>query len=145
MGLLDVLPVMFPSEDNDTMCRVPIVKEIEQVVMMMDPGSSPGPDGFSGAFFHTCWPIIKHDIAFAIQSFFSDPRIPYGLNLNFITLIPKIANPLKPSHFQPICMVNFFMKIISKILQERIKKNLPGVISKEQTGFIAGRNIQSNI
>lgn len=121
------------------------MQEIEQTVMMMDPGSSLGPDGFSGAFFHTCWPIIKHDIAFAIQSFFSDPRIPYGLTSSFTTLIPKIANPLKPSHFRPICMGNFFMKIIPKILQERIKKILPGVISKERTGFISGRNIQSNI
>lgn len=42
-------------------------------------------------------------------------------------------------------MGNFVFKIIPKILQERMKKILPEVIAKEQTGFIKGRNIQTNI
>lgn len=42
-------------------------------------------------------------------------------------------------------MGNFIFKIIPKIIQEIIKQILPRVISKEQTDFICGRDVHSNI
>lgn len=42
-------------------------------------------------------------------------------------------------------MGNFVFKIIPHIIQERLKKILPQVISKEQTQFICGRSIHANI
>lgn len=143
--LLASLNVMFTEERNALMSKIPLEQEIEEVVLAMNPSSSPGPDGFSGAFFHSCWAIVKHDMVKGVQSFFRDNCIPQGFNSNFTTLIPKQENPTKSSHFRPICMGNFIFKVIPKILQERIKKILPEVIAKEQTGFIEGRNIQTNI
>lgn len=46
---------------------------------------------------------------------------------------------------RPISLSNFVNEIFSRISHERIKKVLPEIISKEQSGFIQGRNIAENI
>jgi hypothetical protein len=47
--------------------------------------------------------------------------------------------------FRPIAMANFKFKIISKVLADRLATIMPNLISKEQRGFVAGRNIRDCI
>ncbi|XP_071718293.1 uncharacterized protein [Rutidosis leptorrhynchoides] len=62
-------------------------------------------------------------------------------NSSFITLVPKIANPVSLNEYRPISLIGSFYKIIAKILFNRIKKVVPNLISFEQSAFIKGRNI----
>ncbi|KAL9686412.1 hypothetical protein QQ045_023870 [Rhodiola kirilowii] len=43
-----------------------------------------------------------------------------------------------------VCAI-FFHKILSRILNSRISKFLPSIISNEQAGFVKGRRIHENI
>jgi hypothetical protein len=36
-------------------------------VMATAPEKAPGPDGFIGAFFKSCWEIVKQELVAAIQ------------------------------------------------------------------------------
>ncbi|XP_057779785.1 uncharacterized protein LOC130998359 [Salvia miltiorrhiza] len=57
------------ERQNFELVRLPQECEIKATVFSMDANSAPGPDGFSGHFFHTCWDIIKDDIVGAVQAF----------------------------------------------------------------------------
>lgn len=60
-------------------------------------------------------------------------------------LIPKNPNADTIDQYRPIALANFKFKIITKVLADRLAKILPGIISKEQKGFIRGRNIKDCI
>jgi len=68
-----------------------------------------------------------------------------ALNTSFISLIPKQDNSMTPDRFRPITLCNVAYKIISKINANRLKPLLPTLISKEQTGYVEGRQILNNI
>jgi hypothetical protein len=72
-------------------------------------------------------------------------KLPYGLNHNFITLVPKREKPRTISDYRPISYVNFLYKIISIIIYSRIKHLLPYLIAENQSAFVPDRNIGENI
>ena len=50
-----------------------------------------------------------------------------------------------PSKFWPISLYNVILKIIMKVLANRLKPLLLGLISSEQTSFMEGRQILDGI
>lgn len=91
--------------------------EIKQVIMDMKQESAPGPDGFIGKFFRTCWDIIKEDLRAAIQYFYNIHGQHFNLlNSAHIVLLPKTTEAIKISEYRPISLTNNIAKIISKLL-----------------------------
>lgn len=60
-------------------------------------------------------------------------------------MIPKSPDADSIDKYRPIALANFKFKILSKILADRLASILPNIISKEQRGFIKGRNIKDCI
>ena len=48
-------------------------------------------------------------------------------------------------NWRPISLLNVDAKIASKVMSERMKRLLPGLINHNQSGYIPGRNISENI
>ncbi|GJV55467.1 RNA-directed DNA polymerase, eukaryota [Tanacetum coccineum] len=119
------------------------ISEREVYDAIRDCGSekSPGPDGFSFAFYKKYWDILKTDIMAYVREFFKNGNIPSGCNSSFITLIPKVDNPLVVSDFRPISLIGAQYKILAKILANRLSRVIDSVISPEQTTFIKARQI----
>jgi hypothetical protein len=67
------------------------------------------------------------------------------MNATSISLIPKVANPMRLTDFRPISCYNTVYKCIAKILAVRIKVVLPSLVGPYQTAFISGRRISDNI
>ncbi|XP_042485020.1 uncharacterized protein LOC122065293 [Macadamia integrifolia] len=145
MEMLDCIPKVLTDIDRWRMDAMPSNDEIKRAVWDLDLESSPGPDGFPGMFYKSCWVIISNDICNAIRGFFSKSRMPYGLNSNFLVLIPKIEGANALDKFSPLCMGNFFCKIVSKIMALRLSEVMPRLISEEQGAFQKGKIIHSNI
>jgi hypothetical protein len=68
-----------------------------------------------------------------------------ALNATFIALIPKSDKPDSFGGFRPIALCNLVYKIITKIIAAKLKTSLSIGISKEQFGFLEGRQITDAI
>jgi hypothetical protein len=108
----------------------------------MPADKSPGPDGFNGQFLKTCWHIIKEDIYGLCFDFYDGALNLESLNCGQITLIPKILAPVSVNDYRPITLPNCYLKIITKLLANRLQKIILSIVHKNQYGFLKGRNIQ---
>jgi hypothetical protein len=117
-------------------------KEVEEIVRALPNDKSPGPDGFNNEFIKSCWPIISDDIFSLIIDFYNGEVDLESINTSFITLIAKTDNPLNSSDFRPISLLNSFLKIITKILANRLQRIILKVVHKNQYGFLKPRSIQ---
>lgn len=111
----------------------------------MHPDKSPGPDGMNPAFYQRFWDIIGDDVAAACINVLSENTIPEGLNDTLVVLIPKKNSPETMGDLRPISLCNVMIKIITKMLANRMKSVLSHVISETQSAFIPGRFITDNV
>jgi hypothetical protein len=83
----------------------------------MPSNRAPRPDGFTGAFYKTAWPVIQLEVMEAVHAFEQgNNRSMDRLNNALIALLPKKVCASCPSDFTPITMIHSFAKLISKIL-----------------------------
>jgi hypothetical protein len=111
----------------------------------MEPDKSPGLDGFSINFYRNCWEIIKIDLLRMIKEFQQKSKVRGSVNSKFLALIPKEANLVSLNKFRPISLCNTSYKILSKLMENRIKPLLGKFISPAQSGFVKGRHILDNV
>ncbi|KAL6145213.1 hypothetical protein ACLB2K_055901 [Fragaria x ananassa] len=87
----------------------------------------------------------RHLALMIVASFFHGEISFDKLNKTNIVLIPKVSLLESVNQFRPISLCNNFLKILSKLLANRLKPILPCIISKQQNTFVEGRQIQDNI
>ena len=63
--------------------------EIYATLMGMNGDKAPGPDGFTMAFWQSCWEIVKEDILDLFKEFHEQNSFIKSLNHTFLVLIPK--------------------------------------------------------
>lgn len=66
------------------------------------------------------------------------------LNQAFVVLVAKINNPQNIGDYRPISLIHSFVKIISKLLANRLAPHLDQLISVNQKAFIQKRCIHDN-
>lgn len=64
-----------------------------------------------------------------------------NINYSMITLIPKKDQAETIGDFRPIALLNYSIKIITKLLSNRLAPKLQSMIVDYQTSFISGRKI----
>jgi hypothetical protein len=111
----------------------------------MEADKAPGPDGFTTRFYKACWPIIKEDLLRMVRKSQNCLKIGGSTNSTFLALIPKEKGASNFSRFRPISLCNTSYKLVTKIIANRLKEILPGIIPENQGGFIKGRQILDNI
>ncbi|GKE06748.1 RNA-directed DNA polymerase, eukaryota [Tanacetum coccineum] len=116
-------------------------QEIKEAVWSCGGDKAPGPDGFSFKLLKKHWDIFSFDIISYVKEFETKAFIPRGCNSSFITLVPKIKDPLSINEFRPISLIGCQYKIISKILANRLSKVIASVVSEVQMAFIKSRQI----
>ena len=68
-----------------------------------------------------------------------------SINHSFITLVPKVRNLESVNGFRPISLLNCSIKLLTKILAERLQSLILQLLHDSQYGFIRSRTIQDCI
>lgn len=112
-------------------------QEIEALVKDMPSEKASGPDGFIRVFYKTCWSIVKEDLNRAIMSFYNHRTARLHLiNEANIVLLPKTQDAMFLSDYKPISLINSVVKIIIKILANRLAPHMNSLVSHAQNAFI---------
>ena len=137
------LPALIQPTANLDHLTDPFTKdEIDGVVKEMPADRAPGLDGFSGLFLKACWQIIKEDFYTLCAQFHAGDLNLQSINDGLITLIPKNGSPTTVNDFRPITLLNCCLKLITKLLANRLQKVILRIIHRNQYGFIKGQSIQ---
>nr|GEV01064.1 retrovirus-related Pol polyprotein from transposon TNT 1-94 [Tanacetum cinerariifolium] len=115
--------------------------EIEEAVWNCGGEKAPGPDGFTFKFIKFYWDTVGNDFIDMVKHFERNGSIPMGCNSLFISLVPKIHNPLHLNDFRPISLIGCQYKLIAKVLANRLLKVINLIVSEVQTAHIQGRQI----
>ncbi|GAA0168908.1 reverse transcriptase [Lithospermum erythrorhizon] len=143
--LVDCIPSLVTSSDNEMLMAVPELEEVRRVVFSLNKDSVAGPDGFNGHFFHNFWNLIAMEVLAVVRHFMAGSPLHQSFTSTSIVLIPKGDHPKSWKEYRPISLCTFVNKIMSKLLNARISTILPKLISPFQAGFVPGRIIQDNI
>ena len=80
-----------------------------------------------------------------ILAWLNSGKLPYPINHTFVTLIPKVKNPVLVPQYRPISLCNVLYKIFFKVLTNRLKKFMPELITEHQFAFAKNRLISDNV
>ena len=144
LGLNSMVKVV-TNDMNAQLSQEFMAWEVEVALKHMAPLKAPGPDGMPPLFYQNYWNLVGNDVTKTILSYLNSATIPHPLNHTFITLIPKIINPMAVTDYRPISLCNVLYKIFSKVLANRLKKILPSIITKHQSAFTKNCLISYNI
>jgi hypothetical protein len=137
----DLQNLLTPVDNLDCLHEPFLKEEIDVIVQSLPEDKSTGPDGFNGDFLKICWPMIAADFYELCQGFYDGNICMQSINGSHIVLIPKKDNPSSVGNFRPISLLNSSVKLLTKILANRLQKVILQIIHKNQYGFIKERNI----
>jgi hypothetical protein len=86
-------------------------EEVLQALLSMDGDKAPSPNGFTIAFFRSCWAVVKDDLMRIFHNFHEHELFEKSLNTTFIALIPKKIVQLEVRDCRPIDLMGsvFFL------------------------------------
>jgi hypothetical protein len=143
-----LLALFFPrfvdEEDNRALMEEVIEDELKEVLHSFQKdkilGRMVGPH-----IFCRLYDIIGKDILKVVEESHINGHIHAPLNATFISLIPKKDDPQSLEYFRPISLCNNIYKVVSKVINKRIKAILSKYVSQEKFGFLEGRQIHEAI
>jgi hypothetical protein len=56
--------------------------------------------------------------------------------MGYVTLIPKVPSPTRVNDFWPITLLNFVLKILTKLLANRLQALVLKIVHKNKYGFL---------
>lgn len=96
-------------------------------------------------FFQKQWHCVGSSITEFVKEVFRTWVVLEEMNKSTICLLPKIEQPEHISQFRPICLSNMIIKVISKIIANRLKVVIGELTSVWQISFILSRQASDNI
>ena len=143
--LLDGLPTL-SDQDRTTLDEEVTVEECLEALRSMSNGRSPGEDGITTEVWRAVFPTIGKHYVRMLNVARSHGRFRPGFLNALLTLLKKAGTPDGPiKNYRPLSLMNVDYKILSKVLNSRLRKTIGNIINDDQTCSIPGRSIHDNI
>lgn len=142
---IDLAELGVPQHDLSSLDSPFSEEEVWATVKDLPLDKAPGPDGFTGRFYKSCWNIIKGDVMAALCAIQNGHVSRFRLlNTAFLTLLPKKVDAIQVKDFRPISLIHSFAKLVTKLMANRLAPLLPELVPTNQNAFVKGRNIHDN-
>ncbi len=142
--LLGNVKTKLSKEAKDNLDKPMTEEEIIDAINKLPLGKSPGIDGFLVEFYKQYWHKIKHIFMKYIAEVKKE-GLSSSRNVSIIKLIYKKTGEIfLLTYCRPISLINVDVKIITKVLAERLKIVLHTIRHPTQTA-VYGRQIDQNI
>ena len=119
--------------------------ELKDVLQSFQKDKSFGSNGWTIEFFLELFETLGGDLLKVVEETWVTGSIPASFNFTCIELIPKVDNPVTLNDFRPISLCNYVYKVVTKVIAKRLKGIFSEHITKEQFGFLEGRQIHDAI
>ena len=134
------------EEDKTALDQKITMDEIYDVTMSFKEGKAPGNDGIPVEFYKVMWGDLKETLYSLFQKILQIGELNTSARRGLINLIPKKDKDTRfVKNMRPLTLLNTDYKILAGILAARLKSVLPRIIGDQQTGFMEGRDIQTNM
>lgn len=110
-------------------------EEIDDIILELLGYRALGPDGFNGFFVKKAWHIMRADFYKLCFNFYNHSANLKSINHSYITLVPKKQYPKNITDFRPISLLNTSLKIITKILANRLQRVMPKIVMRTSMGL----------
>ena len=121
-------------------------EELYDALIGAKKGKVPGFDGLPYEFYLTMWDTMKGDLLEIINHIlFHADKMPTSMRRSVITLLYKRGDSTLIKNWRPVSLLCCDYKLMTKILNNRLKKVLDSIISPSQQSGIAGRTIFNNL
>lgn len=139
------IPKLTPLETQKIEGNLTYTEMLNSLKRMKN-NTSPGNDGFTVEFFKFFWNDIGILLVRSINYAFSIGELSATQKQGVITCIPK-GNKDKAllKNWRPISLLNVSYKIASASIAFRIKNAIGNIINEDQTGFLPGRLMATNV
>ena len=134
-------------DDTDKdICDSPItLDEIYDSIKGMQNDKSPGPDGLSKNFYMCFFDILGPMLLKLYENIFDENTMSESQKVSYITLICKdISKHFDVKAYRPISLMNYDVKILSKIICKRMSTVCDTLVHKDQSCGIPSRSILDN-
>ncbi|KAL3689242.1 hypothetical protein R1sor_015551 [Riccia sorocarpa] len=111
----------------------------------MKKNKAPGHDGLTIDIVQKCWTEVGDSCVQMIRAVWAKRSVLKADCQGIIKLLPKGGVKTKLTNWRPISLMTLSYKIVSKILANRLRTVIPGLVDSQQSGFIHGRQISNNI
>ena len=121
--------------DNKTSHKLDMIitiEEVHRVIKNLPKKKSPGPDGIGAEFYQKNWNLIKTILTDMLNEIFLYDTKLNNMNKGVIHLVHKKGETSKLENFRPITLLNTDLKILNKILANRIKQYMTKITNQHQ-------------
>ena len=134
------------TPDMKSMLDSPLTKEEMMAALKhFPPEKTPGVDGLPAELYVALFEEIADRLLEAYNFAYETQKLHISARRGVLTYIPKKRDLLLLRNWRPLNMLSIDYKVLSKIIDNRLKAVLPAIIDETQTGFMEGRNILVNV
>lgn len=111
-------------------------------------GKAPGADGIPFEFYKLLWDALGGRLVEfynAVYQLQPEQLLDVGLNAGVICLLPKSGDLTDISNYRPITLQNCDVKVLSRIIGDRMMSAANYLCDPTQSAFLAGRDIADNV
>jgi hypothetical protein len=108
------------------------IDELKRAVQKGKPNKAPGGDGIGQDFFKTMWDTIKYELLEVVNKMYIDGHISDNQKHGMIICVPKKPRPMRPEDFRHLTLLNADLKLLSRILANRIRPWLATLLHPSQ-------------